>query len=69
MAAIIINAACRLTSISATCYFRMSQESGRTVFLGSLLTTAAYEASMASVSSSSGIALPIRSVFHPDRQI
>jgi len=47
----------------------MSQESGRTVFLGSLLTTAAYEASMASVSSSSGIALPIRSVFHPDRQI
>src|SRR5271166_7005215 len=36
-------------------------------FLGSLLTMAKYEASMASRSSSSPIAPPIRSVFHPER--
>ena len=36
-------------------------------FLGSFATTAAYEASIASRTSSSGIAPPTRNVFHPDR--
>jgi hypothetical protein len=36
-------------------------------FLGSFTTTAAYEASIASRTSSSGIAPPTRNVFHPDR--